>query len=64
MLLNGQGAAAGTPSEPSGVVVRQFIPEPWEAAARREAPDAGAAGRPRAGRLKPFPIPPSPPSRK
>jgi hypothetical protein len=57
-------AAAGTPSELSGVVVRQFIPKPWEAAAVCEAPDAGAAGRLRAGRLKPFPFPPSLPSRK
>ena len=59
MLLTGH-AAAGTLSELSGGVVRQFIPKPWEAPTRREAPDAGTAGRPRAGRLKPLPISPFP----
>ena len=44
MLLTGH-AAAGTLSELSGGVVRQFIPKPWEAATMREAPASGAARR-------------------
>jgi FixJ family two-component response regulator len=37
MLVTGHAAVAGTLSELSGGIVRQFIPEPWDESTMREA---------------------------